>query len=451
MALLTTPWISTAWAAHDIARAVQLSLMLAASVLLLSQAPPRLPPQLAAATVALLALALAACALAPAPLAALQDLCLHLGCVALMLGLSQAYAGPGSAVLERLMASGPLVYAAVALVIFIAALATGQMLDARALHIGFNNPRFLNHAQTVFVPWLVIMFSMDKRQQRWRWLALAAALFHIGLAYLGVARGTGMAWMAAVLVLALAGARVQALRLAATLACGLLLSVLLFEALPRVTHLEWNTPFARAAEAGQDHSRLKLWSYATDRILSSPWLGAGPMQLATISQAPATHPHNIYLQWASEYGVPAAVLASLLMLTPAALLLKQAKVSLEASDRARCQALAAISIAVMVDATVSGNLVLPVSQLWVAWLYAQMLAALRTRPPVQTVPLARGAKWCFRVGQGLPWLLVTSQLVLALLALAQARSSVEPHVGEHAATYGPRGIPRPRFWLDGQL
>jgi hypothetical protein len=251
LALLTTPWISTAWAAHDIARAVQLSLMLGASVLLLFQAPPLLPPQLAAATVALLALALAACALAPAPLAALQDLCLHLGCVALMLGLSQAYAGPGSAVLERLMASGPLVYAAVALVIFIAALATGQMLDARALHIGFNNPRFLNHAQTVFVPWLIIMFSMDKRQQRWRWLALAAALFHIGLAYLGVARGTGMAWMAAVLVLALAGARVQALRLAATLACGVVLSVLLFEALPRVMHLEWNTPSPELPRPGK--------------------------------------------------------------------------------------------------------------------------------------------------------------------------------------------------------
>lgn len=393
----------------------------------------------------LLLLALMACAVAPDRAIALQDLSLHLGLIALALVISQVQADEVTLLrINRLLALSPTLLAAVTVAIYTAALCNGQPLDARGLYLGFDNPRFLNHAQTIFVPWLVVVFAEIEVGRFWSVLTRAAACCHVGLAYLGVARGTGIAWGATLIVLVLVGARSQALRFAKVLVIGLVLGVVAFDVLPALLDRQWNTPFASADELGRAHSRHLLWQQALGMIRASPVLGEGPMQFAAIRDAAGAHPHNIYLQWGAEYGVPAACLATFLLVFPVIRALRSAHVEPDHRLRARLYGLAAVGAGILVDGLVSGNFVMPVSQIWIACAYGQLLAANRQAQPTVT----SGSSATLQLALSIAFL--ASQAFLLAVACRQGMN-IEPRVHEQASSPGLNAKPHPRFWLNGQL
>jgi O-antigen ligase len=57
-----------------------------------------------------------------------------------------------------------------------------------------------------------------------------------------------------------------------------------------------------------DEARLALWATSIDLISRHPLIGIGPMQFAAIPGVPNAHPHNLPLQIAVEWGIPAALL-----------------------------------------------------------------------------------------------------------------------------------------------
>ena len=54
--------------------------------------------------------------------------------------------------------------------------------------------------------------------------------------------------------------------------------------------------------------RMDLWKLALEAIRQYPLLGMGPMHYASLPNPMASHPHNLMLQFASEWGVLAAAL-----------------------------------------------------------------------------------------------------------------------------------------------
>jgi O-antigen ligase len=326
--------------------------------------------------------------------------------------------------------------------IYLASWAQGQPLNARQMHVGFDNPRFLNHAQTLFVPWLVLVFPLRESHRAWRRLAWCAATVHIAIAYLDVARGTWLAWGLTGLILLLHGARGQGRRLAITLGVGLLLGVLVADILPAWGAYQWELPFASKAAAGGAHSRDQLLAISVDMIVSAPWLGHGGMSFAANAVARATHPHNIYLQWAAEYGLPALLLILSLLLSVLIRASRQIR-RLPTDSRDRTAALLAICIAALMDAMVSGNFVMPLAQIWIALAFGQLLAATCLNPSDTSHPAPR---WKLTPLAAL----CVSQLLLLWVTVDQATRE-EPRLHGSTPNLQAGEKPRPRYWLNGQL
>lgn len=451
-ALLLTPWRLTPLSSHDEARLVQVLLATLAGVVLVLAAghahagnlARRQRPMARFAGVAGLVFALASCLQAPDVGAALQDVTLFLGLAATASAVRLTDTLPSRVKFERMLVLAPFLLGAVIFAVYLVTLIGSLPLDARSLYIGFDNPRFLNHAQSVFVPWLVVAFWPSEKQSLWRWLATSAAVMHVALAYLGVARGTAIAWLAACLLLALAGHGAQARRLAMVVFFGLIVGWLAFDALPFVLGRTWEPAFANPAEITRAHSRDELWAAALAMSTSSPWLGAGPMQFAALEGAKATHPHNIYLQWAAEYGWPACILVSMLLVSVLARGLWLARRS-AANDKVRLAGLVAACTAALIDGFVSGNFVMPISQIWIALSFGQLLAASRVAGNSSCVAFHPSA-----IPIAVAATLLASQLGLSAVTL---RQGLNPHPRLHSETPnpGPNEKPRPRFWLNGQL
>ena len=106
-------------------------------------------------------------------------------------------------------------------------------------------------------------------------------------------------------------------------------------------------------------------------------------------------------------------------------------------------------LAVLLDSLVSGNVVMPVSQVWIAVLvglfWAWLFPAAAPPASAQPLPLRRGGwVWAMRL-LGLAAVLL--QLWLGLQMLPEAA-----HIGEHidAATRAfPTERQQPRFWSHG--
>ena len=122
----------------------------------------------------------------------------------------------------------------------------------------------------------------------------------------------------------------------------------------------------RPDRLASSQSRSYLWETALELVERRPWLGVGPMHYAHHPNDKAAHPHNFYLQLASEWGLPLTLIvatAGAYVLLRLARALRRRRESGEV-DEGACLLMACL--AVCTDAMFSGNLVMPVSQVWIA-------------------------------------------------------------------------------------
>ena len=127
---------------------------------------------------------------------------------------------------------------------------------------------------------------------------------------------------------------------------------------------------AQRTATNPDSSRWPLWQRAIELVLSYPWLGVGPLHFAHYSYdlKIAAHPHNAPLQIASEWGLPALIALSTLVFSGACALLSAGRTVLPTDFRnqALSSAFAATGVSIVADSFVSGLIVMPSSQLWIA-------------------------------------------------------------------------------------
>lgn len=443
--------IPTRLGPHDVARIAQLVLLLAGAAIWalsptgFSTSPIQQTPEsrarpswtsVALATLGLLILA--SCLTAVHPLIAVREVLL-LGSV-LLLARPLALALSDHAIRDRFLdviTVGAAIHGSIWAALLVAACFSSEPFTPWELVFGFDNPRFLNHAQTIALP-LIGVVLMRQGGSRWIRAAAAIALITAGaLLSLYVARATTLGLLVGATVTACVlgrpawryvagtGAALGAGALAMGLAWTLWLRHLTVPMIDNVLHT---------------HRRNVLVDQAVDLFLGSPWLGVGPMHFAQTVNPVAAHPHNVYLQLLSECGAPACALIVVL----GVVFLRRRFADLRrvaSSNTALAGALLAATVAMLVDSAFSGNWVMPISQLWIAVLIALLLGL---RPgDVQRAPRTR-------TGRAARLVVLMAIVVATGQAFIEAADDV-PHVhtGEAMKMSIGRAALTPRFWSHG--
>lgn len=306
--------------------------------------------------------------------------------------------------LLRTLMLGALLYASTVLTLMAMTLLTGGPFDPWVALIGFDNPRFLNHTQTVALPLITVVAASDT-DPRWRRAALLTLVLSGMLLFLTYGRATMLA-----LMVGLVTARWAFGRQANAYALRALLPTLLGMALMWLIYLQWMQKAGYNIQVGElvrPHHRGHLIGQAIKLWKSSPWLGVGPMHFSHWEDGDAAHPHNIYAQTLAEYGLPAA----LLLLGGAAVwAVKQLRAlrRVPPATAAFAVGLWGALVGLAVDGGFSGNFVMPVSQLWIALAVGLVRAFVSVHGlSAQHNVVARPSGWGIRVARpAAAWVLV---------------------------------------------
>lgn len=318
----------------------------------------------------------------------------------------------------------------------------------------FMNVRFLNQWQTWTLPLLAGAVVLAGGYSRvLRALLLLVGSFWWALLFATGGRGSLVATFLAMLLVLLffrKQSRQWTGAVIALAAGGGLLYLLLF-------HLAGTQPgLGRAiSESGNlDSGRIHQWLEALAAATSHPFLGIGPMQLSQALEDRA-HPHNLLLQLAAEWGLPATLAAVTLTLGGLATWIQQCRhFGFPGPGRCGGQGLWASAIHPSVTAAllaglghalVSGVGVMPISQslgiLVTGWLLGLHMSWTPGRPFVETEK-ARVEGWGVALAG-----------VLGLMIMAPALAQTLPRLSTAFEAYqdSDRGNFRPRFWLQGDI
>lgn len=449
--LLAVPWtliFVQGLSGHDYARALQVLLFLpcaAAWAWAAWRCPPASAPasrpwrRAAAAGVA--CLVLASVLAADRPAWALREVALAAGLAAVAAVVAQGWSDRRGQALAAVVTAALGFYVALELLMVVLSLAQGQPLDPLRFSQGYDNRRFFNHVVTVALPlvaaWAGQLPSLRARQAG-RWVvsgAVALTLFSGGravwiaqivaaLLFLAVFRRVGWLWLRALWRPVVGG----------VLLYGMLF-VLLPWALGLSPHADW---LRRSRDLDGAMSRWLLWKGAWAHWQASPVWGMGPMHFAHHMNWDAAHPHNLYVQLFTEWG-PVPALAALL--AAGRFMAKQLTPAVRAALVDRRQAPWAGGLwwaltAAAVDAALSGNAVMPVSQVWVA------------------VAVGAALGWASPPGPGRPRgsrALATGALLLCGGLAAQTLLDLRhlPEVLGQSRAAAPGAPGAPRFWSQG--
>jgi O-antigen ligase len=325
-----------------------------------------------------------------------------------------------------------------------AAFASGVgILDTTLLFEAFSNRRTYGQFQTFTLPLLALpmLFAGTARPAKLWLLALLTCWWMIAIC--GGTRGTWLGMSAAGGALFFCGPygrRWLVWQLAAAV-MGLMLYWCFFIALPVFLDI---TILNQASERLTTNlsARDVIWLQAWEMIKARPSLGFGPMHFADIWNVVAAHPHQIILQWASEWGVPSALLMSWLTLWglgSTALLIRRKSPSNDPIDLLRLCLFASL-VAALTQAMVDGVIVMPYSQLWLCLIIGWLMGMheWRAMPASASAGLSRG------------WLVVVACAVLYLGDVVIRDFS---HLNEQQERYlhDFGGNFQPRFWMQGVI
>lgn len=308
-------------------------------------------------------------------------------------------------------------YLLLEIAIYLSLLKAGIQPRPGQLIVGFDNFRFLNHLQTTSLPMLGLLAArMPDRGRQLFWWSITALWWM--LLFVSAGRGTFIGLMAAMVIVWLsmrqaAGAWCRAMLLAG--AAGLVAYLFFYVAIPLLMGLEpFGLLFSTAERTFADPTsrRIQLWARALQLICENSWLGTGPAHFAHFGHdlQIAAHPHSWPLQIGSEWGIPALLLLSG-MLALALFKLWQLRKIISLKEQDTLTAWLVTGLAILVDGLVSGLIVMPTSQLWIATYVGCVWGWTYSRSP---------AVKCFDLRpSALQRLLISLAVLLLLYALAR--------------------------------
>ncbi|MEX0731064.1 MAG: O-antigen ligase family protein [Aquisalimonadaceae bacterium] len=350
-----------------------------------------------------------------------------------------------------ILAIGACLYGLVALMILTAGWAyEGEPVWPEPIH-NFVNIRFLNQWQSWMLPLLpALLFAGIPRCRPW--LLRSCLLLYFGLLwallFYSAGRGTLYAITCATALVILffgrAGLRWGVLQIAMA-TTGLVLAALIFG---------MDLPFASGESSRgtrvmsfQSPGRVVLWTVSADLIRESPWFGIGPMQFATLQLPIAAHPHNLPIQIAVEWGIPAALILSGLLLWLLFRWLRFARHRVRSTDCPAWERYFIISLTCSLltaggHSLLSGIVVMPMSQIMLVLTCGLAVGWYRrynTTDPVAENPTILGMWRITLLGSAI-WLWGFGGLELS-------NHRYNDEIGVVAAN----GHYQPRFWRQGKL
>ena len=236
---------------------------------------------------------------------------------------------------------------------------------------GFANIRHFNQYQTWTLPLLgAAVLAIPARQRVGRGVVFFLAALWWTLVLASNVRGTVVALGLAAVGVGLLF-RTQAVRWLGVQAAALLAGAGLYfvafhlvgDAAPQLAD--------RLQQIDGGSRRFQHWATCIELLKTHPWLGVGPMHFAwpPFHFASGAHPHNAFLQWLAEWGLPSTIIMSGLVVWGGGRWMRQEQTASttdsEMSNAVRVGLVAAV-LAGTAHAMVSGLLVMPVSQVLLA-------------------------------------------------------------------------------------
>ena len=315
---------------------------------------------------------------------------------------------------------------------------------------GYSNIRHWNHVQVAAIPVMMGAVWQWRALRPVTWIGMVGVVSCVALLWTTGGRAASIALVGgAVLLGLLVGRKAKPLlfRWAFCLLFGVLLGMALLQWLPQLFGVSAERLLlARPITPSTESARLELWSRALDMAFSHPWVGVGPMHFANHPNPIATHPHNVYVQLAAEWGFPLALLVIWAVFYALWRMIHRLR-QLPADHKALYPGMVLWwgCAAVMIDGLFSGNFVMPMSQVWIATLFGLTWAWWRSTAKPTTavvgplpVPICVGlALWCVLCTAALVW--TTSMYIERETTYQRAPEAWQGHVLEQA----------PRFWTVG--
>lgn len=421
---------------HDQQRVYQLVLLGVAATLVIYRPTVSLPPRASVLLAVIFCLGLVSVWLSEFPLWALKEWGRYAGLaiLALLLGTVARKPQITLAVLGLMACIGSL-HAFQFVVYYSAAFISGmQVLQADLLFNGFSNPRFFAQFQILLMPVLAFLVLHLRQGKPVISILLSGALavqWCIALTLGGRGLWLGLAVSTAVLLMAAPRYwRLIAIQVIAGL-LGAVLFILLFYLIPGWLDI---APDLRDSLRTSLSGRERIWLWAWEMAQANPWLGVGPMHYAATYNPIAAHPHQVVLQWAAEWGLPATLLALVLGLWGMVFGISRLRhCAIDNTGAALWLAIAGALILAQVD----GVFVMPYSETWLAILIG--LALARWSAPGQAPPVQR---WFLRALAVPVVLIVVGILVNEVPTLPQ---DSEAHMMKHHTGWTPR------FWGQGWI
>lgn len=307
--------------------------------------------------------------------------------------------------------------------------------DFSTLFVNFSHLRFFNDFQSWTLP-LAMLPILYAEQRGWtllKWLFAVAAANWWLLMLLTGGRGVFLATATSTLFVALLfkGRIAHWLKWYGIAAVGgVVLYLMITQIAPAVVTL------SRSSLSGRE----ELWWLALSMIAEHPLLGVGPMHYPCGEHVWAGHPHNAVLQIAAEWGLPAALLLSGLLLWLFYRVIVQTRRSFPVSGAID---VAPILLASLFSATVlaqfAGMIVMPINHITIVvmggWLWALLVPAHAEQS---------AWRWPHTV-----WLFITAAAIALLINVISPvwRAAISGTV----TIADPSYLYKPRFWIDGEI
>lgn len=322
---------------------------------------------------------------------------------------------------------------------------TGAELDAFGLINGFSNVRFYGQFLIWTIPFVLGVLAVQ-RELTYRALILLVLMLGCTFEFLtgtrafwlGLFVSIPMVWWLCSRTIALSYLWVTS----QVVLGGLLFYLLFLFVLPELFGVDIASALNHSLERDFSSSsgRTTLWLVALKAMQSEPWVGIGPMLLASVEWSDfSAHPHNYLLQFLAEWGIPFTLFIVVTVIWSVIRL--RNLVQKDSATRALLilpviASLSAASAAGLVD----GLLVMPVSLIYLIVILSLAMALWRSWTPETN-------------RQHLPhWAVVLSLLCCAGLTLFTCMSFPgTTSEAESKAAYGIEDGKNPRFWVRGKL
>jgi hypothetical protein len=220
-----------------------------------------------------------------------------------------------------------------------------------------------------------------------------------------------------------------------TLLSGGLLYLVLYKLIPGTATA---SPILRTTDSG----RFEMWARAIEMWIQHPIFGAGPLHYARIIDEPyASHPHNFYLQFLSEWGIISFLTLALLI----AVLIVSVFNNFHNAKRNNQNKFFYIGVSwallsALTHSFFSGVMHTPMSQIWLVLVLAWLIGFNRNQHSVNIrLPFYRSKNL----------LLIILTLIVLLMSVGDILSLTE-YYSIYMAQYPGESF-YPRFWNEGLI